>query len=163
MEMRFNRSHICFLIAACALSAPGPRPVMAQETRSSAEELQLSNEIEALKKEMKEKPGDGAAMRLGHLLLKKGDPEGAMQAFDEALRINPRSFEARTGKGIALGRRGETGEAEKVLREALVLNPNPARVHYELGIIYEKRGDFARAIAEYREGVKDQEGKGDYN
>jgi hypothetical protein len=40
------------------------------------------------------------------------------------------------------------------------LNPNPVRVHYELALLYEKRGEFARAIAEYKEGlIKYQEGK----
>jgi Tfp pilus assembly protein PilF len=76
------------------------------------------------------------------------------------LRLNPRSFEARIGKGVVLGRQGELDKAEQLLRDALVLNPNPVRVHYELALLYEKRGEFARAIAEYKEGlIKYQEGK----
>jgi len=130
----------------------------------AADERQLSAEIEALRKEMKERPADTVANRLGELLLKKGDLDGALQSYDEALRLNPRSFEARTGRGVVHARRGEYDMAEKILRDALVLNPDPARVHYELGLIYEQRGDFPRAIEEYKEGLKKyRNGKGNPN
>lgn len=119
-----------------------------------------ADEIEALRGEMKEKPTDAAAIRLGQLLLGQGALNEAMEAFDAAVRLNPRSFEARVGKGIALGRQGEFAKAEQVLRDALVLNPNPVRVHYELGQLYEKQGDFGKAVSEYKEGLKKfQEGK----
>ena len=109
---------------------------------------------------MKERPTDSAASRLGQLLLGKGALNEAMEAFDAALKLNPRSFEARVGKGIVLGRQGEFAKAEQVLRDALVLNPNPVRVHYELGMLYEEQGDFDNAVSEYKEGLKKyQEGK----
>jgi Flp pilus assembly protein TadD len=132
----------------------GEPPAPAGEAKSKPAEKDLNAEIEALRNEMKEKPADYTALRLGQLLLKKGDNGEALLSFEEALKLNPRSVEAKVGKGIALGRRGEYGKAEQALREALPLNPNPARVHYELGVLCERRGDFAGAVTEYKEGLK---------
>jgi Flp pilus assembly protein TadD len=126
----------------------------AAEAKAKPDEKDSNAEIEALRDEMKEKPADSTALRLGQLLLKKGDNGKALLSFEEALKLNPRSVEAKVGKGIALGRQGEYGKAEQTLREALPLNPNPARVHYELGVLCERRGDFAGAVSEYKEGLK---------
>lgn len=124
------------------------------------DERNIAAEMEILRKEMKEKPSDSAAIRLGQLLLGQGALHEALESFDAALKLNPRSFEARVGKGVALGRQGEFVKAEQSLRDALVLNPNPVRVHYELGRLYEKQGDFGKAVSEYKEGLKKyQEGK----
>lgn len=92
-------------------------------------------------------------IRLGYLLLKKGSPDEALQAFDEALRRIPESHDAKTGKGIAFARKGDFKAAESLLRGALVLNPDPLRTHYELGLVYEKMGDMTKALAEYRAGI----------
>ena len=129
-------------------------PATAGEAKEKPAEKDSNAEIEALRNEMKERPTDSTALRLGQLLLRKGASGDALQSFEEALKLNPRSIEAKVGKGIALGRQGEYGKAEQALREALPLNPNPARVHYELGILSERRGDFDGAISEYKEGLK---------
>ena len=93
-------------------------------------------------------------VRLGWLLLKRGSLDEALKWFDEALRRTPRSIEARTGKGIALSRKGELGEAEQALLEALALNPRPARARYELGLVYQKQGESAKALVQFREGIR---------
>jgi Flp pilus assembly protein TadD len=129
-------------------------PAPAGEAKAKPDEKNSNAEIEALRSEMKEKPADSTALRLGQLLLKKGENREALLSFEEALKLNPRSVEAKVGKGIALGRQGEYGKAELALREALPLNPNPARVHFELGVLCERRGDFAGAVSEYKEGLK---------
>ena len=162
-------SGLAFLLLWSALAT---RPLAAQEGVATSTsptgdspavsgDGNISVEIEPLRHEMNEKPGETTAVRLGQLLLRKGDLDGALGSFEDALRFNPCSFEARIGKGIVLGRRGEYGKAENILRDALVLNPKPARVHYELGLIYEKQGDFGKAIVEYKEGLKKyREGEG---
>jgi Flp pilus assembly protein TadD len=114
----------------------------------------MDGELESLRKELKETPTETSALRLGELLLKKGASDEALATFNRALEMNPRSLEAKIGRGVALGGIGETEKAEKALREALPLNPNPARVYLELGRLFEQRGDFARAVAEYKEGLK---------
>ena len=137
-----------------AKSADESPPAPAGEAKAKTDEKNSNAEIEALRSEMKEKPADSTALRLGQLLLKNGDNGEALLSFEEALKLNPRSVEAKVGKGIALGRQGEYGKAEQALREALPLNPNPSRVHYELGVLCERRGDFAGAVSEYKEGMK---------
>jgi Flp pilus assembly protein TadD len=129
-------------------------PAPAGEAKAKPAEKDSSAEIERLRSGMKEKPDDSTALRLGQLLLNKGDNGEALQSFEEALKLNPRSVEAKVGKGIALGRQGEYGRAEQALRDALPLNPNPARVHYEIGILCERRGDFAGAVTEYKAGLQ---------
>jgi Flp pilus assembly protein TadD len=126
----------------------------AGEAGSRSDAQKLNTGIEALRNEMKEKPSASTATSLGQLLLNKGSAAEALLSFEEALKLNPRSVEAKVGRGIALGRRGEYAKAEQVLRGALNLNPNPARVHYELGVLCERRGDFAGAVSEYKEGLK---------
>ncbi len=152
---------VCFLVSVFALLSAHPaKAASAVQTTPVAAGQQASQEIEALRKELQKKPGDTGFIRLGNLLLETGDVNGALQAFEDALRLNPRSFEARVGKGAALGRLGKFAEAGDILTGALALNPHPARVHYELGILYEKQGEFGKAIAEYKEGLKYQEEKG---
>jgi cytochrome c-type biogenesis protein CcmH/NrfG len=155
----------CFFV--CVVLFPQPVKALDNGTGTGTEapvqgasERKIADEIVALRGEMKEKPTDSAASRLGQLLLGKGALNEAMEAFDVAMELNPRSFEARIGKGIVLGRQGEFAKAEQVLRDALVLNPNPVRVHYELGQLYEKQDHFGKAVSEYKEGLKkSQEGK----
>jgi cytochrome c-type biogenesis protein CcmH/NrfG len=159
----------CFMVCAGLSSQPadaldkesmGGGDAPAKQPQAQSGERIIEVEIEALRREMQEKPTDSAASLLGECLLRKGALNEAMAAFNEALKMNPRSFEARIGKGIVLGRQGQFEKAEAMLRGALILNPKPQRVHHELGLLYETKGDFARAIAEYKEGLKNyQEGK----
>ncbi len=159
-----RKTFTLFVIPLFVLALLSPHPAKAAPAAQAAPVAaggQTTQEIEALRKELQEKPGEAAFIRLGNLLLETGDANGALQAFEDALRLNPRSFEARTGKGVVLGRQGKFAEAGDVLAGALALNPHPARVHYELGILYEKQGEFGKAIAEYKEGLnKKQEEKG---
>jgi tetratricopeptide (TPR) repeat protein len=143
--------------SASSMQADGREAVQQTGSTGRLEEKpdsSMDGELESLRKELKETPTETSALRLGELLLKKGAPEEALASFNRALEMNPRSLEAKIGRGVALGGMGETEKAEKALREALLLNPNPARVHLELGRLFEQRGDFAGAIAEYKEGLK---------
>jgi len=168
-KIRIFFSLTCFFVCMVLTSQPAialesglaDRPeAPTKEVQDQSGSRQIDGEIEALRNEMKVKPTDSAASRLGQLLLGKGALNEAMGAFGEALKLNPRSFEARVGEGVVLGRQGEFAMAEQVLRDALVLNPNPVRVYYELGLLYEKHGDFGKAVSEYKEGLKKyQEGK----
>ena len=96
-------------------------------------------------------------VRLANLLVRKGALDDAMRSFDEALKLNPRMFDAKTGRGTVLARKGELKEAERILQDALLLNPNPVRTHYELGLVYEKLGDTDKAMTEFKEGIKKHE------
>ena len=114
----------------------------------------LDKAIEGLRERVKTNPSMAECrIQLGYLLLKKNSNEEAMQEFDAALQRMPRSHSAKTGKGIALARKGDLKAAEIVFKDALVLNPDPVKVHYELGLVYEKTGNLDKALSEFREGV----------
>ncbi len=148
-----------FAAVASASSTQTDKREAAQQTEKGARSEEKTDssmdvEVESLRKEFKEAPTETSALRLGELLLKKGASDEALASFNRALEMNPRSLEAKIGRGVALGRIGETEKAEKALREALPLNPNPAHVHLELGRLFEQRGNFAGAVVEYKEGLK---------
>jgi tetratricopeptide (TPR) repeat protein len=120
-----------------------------------ATESGLDKEIESVRRQIAAMHANTAThTKLGYLLLKKGELNDAMGAFDTALKLNPHNPEALTGRGIVLSRKGEFKKAEQVLKEALILNPDPARAHFELGKVYERLGDYTSAINEFKEGIK---------
>jgi len=98
-----------------------------------------------------------ARIRLADLLLASGALEEAMRYYEEALALKPNAFDAKTGKGVVLAKMGKLKEAEQVLQGALVLNPNPVRVHYELGRLYQALGEHAKALQQFKEGIRKHE------
>jgi tetratricopeptide (TPR) repeat protein len=110
-------------------------------------------EVAELRQKIATQPTTALYLRLGRLLLRREALPEALAAFDAALQLNPRSHEAKTGKGAILGRMGQGEQAEALLREALANNPDPVWTHYELGRLYEERGESARAIEEYKKGL----------
>ena len=132
---------------AAAQAAPGTTPAGA-----------IDAEIALARANVAADPANAVLhVRLAYLLVRKGALDDAMRSFDEALKLNPRMFEAKTGRGAVLSRKGALKEAERVLQDALQLNPNPVRTHYELGLVYEKLGDTEKAMAEFKEGIKKHE------
>lgn len=59
----------------------------------------------------------------GDLLLRKGDPEGALKAFREVLRVKPGSALGLCRAGMALGELGRPKEAVEEIQKALALDP----------------------------------------
>lgn len=130
------------MLAAPGLSAKGPQAMGAAVPADKPSAAAVTE------------PTAESRAREGNRQLAEGDIDAALLSFDEALRLNPRSSAARTGKGMVLARQGNLEEAERVLREGLSLNPDPSRVHYELGVIYQKLGDYPRAVAEFKQGIE---------
>ena len=52
-----------------------------------------------------------------------GQPEKALEFFDQALGLNPRYFEAHVHRGIVLNEMGRRGEADEAFRRAATSNP----------------------------------------
>lgn len=135
--------------------AQASRDAAAAAVAPQAEEKRSLSEIEALRSELAKEPGNAREhIRLGWLLLGEGGYDAAISSFDQALQLNPRSSDAKAGKGAALARKGELAAAEAILKDALVLNPNPVRVHYELGLLYDRLGAPDKALAEYKTAIE---------
>lgn len=64
-----------------------------------------------------------AEWHIGMLLLEKYNKPEAQQAFDNALKINPRAAEALVGKGLIAYQQYEMKEAEGFADQALRINP----------------------------------------
>lgn len=139
--------------------AKGTREVVAAIPAEAPQPAgKMDDEIEKARLGVKAEPVNASVhTRLGYLLIGKGALDEAMGSFDEALKLNSRAYEAKTGKGVVLARKGNLKDAEQALKDALLLNPNPVRTHYELGLVYEKLGDSEKAVAEFKEGIRKHE------
>ena len=106
----------------------------------------------------------------GIALARKGDWDGAMAEFREALRLDPNDYKAHFNLGLALGNKDDLIGEISELREALRLNPNCGPAHFNLGFAllrYWKTGKsrarerqemvgkhWENVIAEFREAAR---------
>lgn len=75
---------------------------------------------------------------------KEGWSDNASAAFDLALKINPRSAEARFGKGNTYRELRQLNLAIVEYLKAVRLNPSHGEAYYWLGVCYEGRADFSK-------------------
>ena len=91
----------------------------------------------------------------GHLLLKSGQLERALQTMRAVLQQNPRNAEAMNFIGYTLAERGlRLAEAEKLVRGALALKPHAGHFVDSLGWVYYKQGRFALAVRTLERAVR---------
>jgi tetratricopeptide (TPR) repeat protein len=93
---------------------------------------------------------------LGLALYDKGDLDGAIREYREALRIQPDYAEAHNNLGNALEKKGDLDGAIREFREALRVQPDYADAHYNLGVALYDKGDLDGAIRESREALRIQ-------
>ncbi|MET9252160.1 tetratricopeptide repeat protein [Streptomyces sp. NPDC003717] len=109
-------------------------------------------------------PAERAAYleQAGRLAFERGDREGALRFFQEALRTDPDQRAAQAGQGRALAALGRTTEALAAYRAALAARPAPEYA-LELGELYESLGLAQPAKVNYdllRERVRAAEAAG---
>ena len=81
----------------------------------------------------------------GRMLLDKHNRAEALDAFDKALKINPRAVEALVGKGVAALHTFDLKEAERLAEQALKVNPkHPAALRLKADVL-RIGGDFGTA------------------
>jgi tetratricopeptide (TPR) repeat protein len=80
----------------------------------------------------------------------KGDVEGALRDYDEAIRLNPRLAVAFSNRGNTRFERGDLEDALKDYNESIRLNPRDADVYYNRALVYEHLSEPASAIANLR-------------
>jgi tetratricopeptide (TPR) repeat protein len=86
-------------------------------------------------------------------LYEKGDLDGAIAEFRQALRLKPDHPEVQNYLGAVLGDKGDLDGAIAEFRQALRLKPDDPEAHYNLGNALSRKGDLAGAIAEYRQAL----------
>jgi len=101
------------------------------------------------------KPADAAGhVNFGDALSGKGDYDGAIAEYREALRLDPKSAEAHVGIGAALSRKGKWKEVIPEEAEALRLDPNNGAAHVGIGDVLRHLENWDEAITQYREALR---------
>jgi tetratricopeptide (TPR) repeat protein len=116
----------------------------------------LDRAIEAYQKAVQlDRDHIDAHMSLGAILCDvKRDYDGAIVAFEEAIRIDPGSALARLNLGNALHGKGNTPEAIAMFRKAIEIAPDYAAAHVNLGAVLAGEENQEQRIAAYREAVR---------
>ncbi len=93
-------------------------------------------------------------LSLGIALERLGDVRRAEDAFDEALRLDPRSYEAHYALGSLLARSGRDAEAIDRFEDAVAHNPNFAAAHLALADARRRSARIASSLASYRRAIE---------
>jgi tetratricopeptide (TPR) repeat protein len=101
-------------------------------------------------------PAGEAAARLsqGLDLAWRGDLDGAIAAFDQAIALKPKFAFAYLNRGLAYQRQGETERAAADLDLAVKYAPYSARVHYNRSVLKREQGDRRGASADANRAVE---------
>lgn len=86
-----------------------------------------------------------ALEKIGYEYLAKNKFAESETVFAKALQINPKSFPANTGLGIAQYKLGKRAESAKTLEDSIVLNQSSANSFLFLGRIYRELKEYAKA------------------
>jgi cytochrome c-type biogenesis protein CcmH/NrfG len=100
-----------------------------------------------LEQAVSECPTAEAYARLGHARLKTGDAEGAIQAWEQGLALDPTRPDLYKELGFLALEQGMKEDAEQFLKEACVLEPDDADVCERLARVYYERGAYVEAGA----------------
>jgi len=91
------------------------------------------------------------AFAKGVALHQSGDVIGAIDAYDQALRLTPWRLDARSNMGAALVRLGRFEEAIGHYRQALETDPGQVGIRFNLGLALYKTGAIEQAVAEFQQ------------
>jgi tetratricopeptide (TPR) repeat protein len=89
----------------------------------------------------------------GAIYDKMGEYDKALQAYDNAIQLNPEYAEAWANKGVALYNISEYSEAIQAFNKSISIDPNKAWVWYASGSAYYKLGQYEMAINAYDEAI----------
>jgi tetratricopeptide (TPR) repeat protein len=90
----------------------------------------------------------GARLSDGLELAWRGDLDGAIAAFDQAIALKPKFAFAYLNRGLAYQRQGETARAAADLDLAVKYAPYTARVYYNRSVLKREQGDRRGAAAD---------------
>ena len=78
----------------------------------------------------------------------------AIEAFKQAIRINPDDADAHNNLGVVYHKLGMHKEAIEAYKEAIRINPDHADAHYNLGVAYFFLGMHKEAIEAFKEAIR---------
>ena len=86
---------------------------------------------------------------LGYCLQGKGDLDGAIGEYREALRLRPGFADVHHDLGVALHDQGKIGEAISSYRKALEISPDLRAARRHLALAFDAEGEIHDAIEQY--------------
>jgi len=84
----------------------------------------------------------------------KGDYQGAIAAYTQAIALNPNYAQAYHNRGIARSKLGDKQGAVADYNQALRINPNYAKAYYNRGNARSDLGDKQGAVADYNQALR---------
>ena len=132
-------------------SVPAARP--AQQGTAEAGFGEIGQEIAMLRKAALSSPDDARLWtRLGDACYDAGDPDGAIEAYDRSLSLDPANADVRTDKGTMHRMRGEPEAAVRCYDEALGHVPAHKNAVFNKGItLLVDLGRAAEAVGFWKE------------
>jgi len=94
------------------------------------------------------------SVELGDAMRHTGDPPGAIEAYRQAVKLDPLSARAQRRLGVALGSAGRIDEALTALQAATQRTPDNALLWYEQALVESRSGDLGRAIEGLRKAIE---------
>jgi tetratricopeptide (TPR) repeat protein len=94
------------------------------------------------------------SIELGDAMRHTGNLLGAIDAYRQALVLDPLSSRAQRRLGVTLGSVGQHEEALTVLQKAIEHEPDNALLWYERALVESKSGDRTKAIADLRKALQ---------
>jgi tetratricopeptide (TPR) repeat protein len=129
---RYRHQSLLRILLAAALFSAAPHSTPAQTDPSA-------------------KPDPAAAyIESGMQLFRSKDAAAAKLKFSAAVKLNPRSADALTWRGIAENQLKQYREAAQDFQAALRINPEEMSAHYNLALTFIRLGETDNAIAELR-------------
>jgi tetratricopeptide (TPR) repeat protein len=90
----------------------------------------------------------------GKALLEKKEYDKAINAFTDAIRLDPNDVAAYFNRGLAYDNQHKFDEAIRDYTEAIRLDPNDVAAYYGRGLAYYKQHKFDEAIRDYTEAIR---------
>jgi tetratricopeptide (TPR) repeat protein len=97
---------------------------------------------------------DTARVNFGAVLLHAGRRDEAVAQFQQALQLNPRSYEAYNDLGYILNQKRQYQEAMVQFQRALQINPGSAEAHFNLGMALLHTGRRDEAKVQFQQALQ---------
>ncbi len=85
----------------------------------------------------------------GMALEKAGQPERALEDYDQAIALDPSYPDAYDNRGLLYQKKGQVDNAIKDFSRSILLDPSSGKAYFNLGVIYAETGLYGQAIENF--------------